>query len=337
MVTDEKVEQQAAFYALPQNAAQQTRLRRIRRRGFPADRVLAWFAQMHDLGRQGRYFGEFSTDIECFCESYGERIPDGGKAYDDWKGAAVDLWHAFQAAELVNLEGDPGNVEEGFRVKVLVMGEVNRPKLAPMSSAEKQRAYRERKKRYQDGNGVTRVTDGVTDGNGVTGVTSVTLRNPTYIQTDKHTDKQTQPSRTHADTPAHVGEPAHTDPPTHKAQAPSVDDRAKAEIKKCERQMGGNVAGYLEPLVSLYKDQNVAARPVEVLEDLYRPLSLLVSELGAPAVLAGVTASVKAGAPNMKYVEKAARSHVAKVGKGAGPVAAAVDLSEYESAFGEIV
>lgn len=135
-------EQQELFFSLPLNFTARVGLRRIRRKKFPAEKVGMWYAMFHDLGKQSRVFGEFSTDVEAFVSGYGGIVPEPDSSdYDLWFTAQVELWQAFEAEGFVLIDGDPTDISDTFRVTVLDMRETNVPRKGvkePMTDAERQ-------------------------------------------------------------------------------------------------------------------------------------------------------------------------------------------------------
>lgn len=118
-----------------------------------AAELAGWYAQMRDLAKQGRTFGEFATDVESFVESYGGCVPDmNDERYLEWFADAASLWQAFIDSKLVRVDGDPQKLAQGFRVTVLDFDETNRPRTSsgrrtPLTIEEKRARDAERKRR----------------------------------------------------------------------------------------------------------------------------------------------------------------------------------------------
>ncbi len=91
-----------------------------------AEWVACWHAQLYILAAQGRVPGEFSTTIRAFVASYGGHVPRvGTDDHVEWLQRCVELWHAFQAHGIVELDTVPEEPSSRLRVRVVAYGETN--------------------------------------------------------------------------------------------------------------------------------------------------------------------------------------------------------------------
>lgn len=155
-------EQVVPWFGTPLNFTDTVRMRMLRMRvgRQHAERVAAWYMRMRDLAKQGRVFGEFTTNVVVFAEALGAPIPEQDTPeFIEWFAERAELWSAFEAVGLVDLHGDPTQVDGTFRVVVLDFDETNWRR--PASSAgqagqrtrltkeEKREKERERKRRQR--------------------------------------------------------------------------------------------------------------------------------------------------------------------------------------------
>lgn len=118
------------WFGTPLNFTDTVRMRMLRMRvgREHAERIAAWYMRMRDLAKQGRVFGTFTTNAVVFVESLGAPIVDSQEhpeAFLQWFVDLVELWQAFAAVGLIDIDGDPSQVDGTFRVTVLDFEETN--------------------------------------------------------------------------------------------------------------------------------------------------------------------------------------------------------------------
>jgi hypothetical protein len=319
--------QRELYFGLPWNFTHRLKLDIIRERGFDYRDVGLWYAAMHDLANQSRVFGQFNTTVRRFIRQCGGE-PVRTSAGD---AASARLWRAFQAVELVNLDGDPEALDEDllpatFTVIVLDAFEFNAPRAArkiPLSNAERQARYRARKK---SGRAVTEESSEdageVTESNA-----RVTSNAQTYIHTDVTSPEPSAGAR------AREGSESLT------------DAQVSAEVRRCRRSIKGTAGSvFVNEVLPLWEDrQRKRNRPAgerEALRELWRPVDLMVREFGLEVVSSALREAVNAGAPHRNYIESccvtATEKEVAKSKprrRGAKQEVGDVDWSEYDRAM----
>ncbi len=314
------------YFSLHRRFVDRHAMRRLRAAGVPYGIAATWRAVMFDLATNSGTFGEFSTDVRAFVEACGgDPKPEQDEQHVQW-------WRMFAHVGLVELDGDPGAIDEvlglpaEFRVHVPDVGDVNEKRKAPDPGKVRTRRWREKQKA---GTGDA-VTSPVTPPESA----SVTPRDAANV-TSSRDARNTANSRESDETvtPRDAGVTCDAEPPIPTNQPPTQSLKARgaegevedggaevvnlptarmssyrAQRNRARGELGSIVFAVEGLLADAQADRDELFTDREQVQLFYHPAIELLAEFGRDRLASALAEARKRSASSMKYVATVCRS-----------------------------